>query len=166
MSYILILYTCIHIYRVNKSPQSRFKKVENGNYAVLVSRDRVKISVVNCGGLDIVDGNRKIILGIVSQLMRKLVYMCISIIIYTYTSNILIHCIHTYAILIFGVLIFGILILRRYVCVIIYTFTLHICVILTHYIILYCICYYNIGIRYTSCPPSPSRPESRSPTNR
>lgn len=37
----------------------------------MVSRDRVKISVVNCGGLDIVDGNRKIILGIVSQLMRK-----------------------------------------------------------------------------------------------
>ena len=50
-------------YRVNKDPVSRFKKVENGNYAVMVSRDRVNISVVNCGGLDIVDGNKKIILG-------------------------------------------------------------------------------------------------------
>jgi plastin-1 len=45
--------------------------VENANYAIMVCRDRVLISVVNCGGLDIVDGNKKIILGIVAQLMRK-----------------------------------------------------------------------------------------------
>ena len=64
-------YYYLLIYRVNKNTQSRFKKVENGNYAILVSRDKVKISAVNCGGLDIVDGNKKIILGIVAQLMRK-----------------------------------------------------------------------------------------------
>jgi plastin-1 len=57
--------------RVNRKPTMRLKKVENANYAVLVCKERVKISVVNCGGLDIVDGNKKIILGLVAQLMRK-----------------------------------------------------------------------------------------------
>lgn len=57
--------------RVSLETKSRYKKVENSNLAVTLSRDRLGLSVVNCGGLDIVDGNKKIILAIISQLMRK-----------------------------------------------------------------------------------------------
>lgn len=56
--------------RVNdKMPLSKFKKVENCNYAVELGKE-VKFSMVNIGGTDIVDGNQKLILGIVWQLMR------------------------------------------------------------------------------------------------
>ena len=50
-------------------PKSRFKEVENGNYAVDLCK-MLKFSMVNVGGLDIVDGNKKLILAIIWQLMR------------------------------------------------------------------------------------------------
>jgi len=68
----------MYICRVNRNPKSRFKKVENANYSVTTCKEKVKIVMVNCGGLDIVDGNKKIILGIVSQLMRKYVLFLLS----------------------------------------------------------------------------------------
>jgi plastin-1 len=52
------------------SPTSKFKKVENANYVVNLGKE-MKLSLVNVGGPDIVDGNKKLILAIVWQLLRK-----------------------------------------------------------------------------------------------
>jgi plastin-1 len=56
--------------RVNNEPKSRFKKVENANYAVDLCK-QMKLSMINVGGIDIVDGNKKLILAIIWQLMRQ-----------------------------------------------------------------------------------------------
>jgi len=56
--------------RVSVDPKSRFKQVENANYAVDIGK-LFKFSLINVGGLDIVDGNKKLILAIIWQLMRK-----------------------------------------------------------------------------------------------
>lgn len=64
---------CIYLLsynRVNLEPKSRFKLVENGNYVVDLGK-MMKFSLINVGGLDIVDGNKKLILAIIWQLMRK-----------------------------------------------------------------------------------------------
>ena len=45
------------------------KKLENCNYVVKVA-DELKFSVVGIGGQDIIEGNKKLILGIVSQAMH------------------------------------------------------------------------------------------------
>lgn len=55
--------------RVNKQANSRFKKVENTNYAVDLGKVN-KYSLVNVSGLDITDGNKIITLGLVWQMMR------------------------------------------------------------------------------------------------
>ncbi|CAE7809702.1 FIM4, partial [Symbiodinium microadriaticum] len=55
---------------VSKNTTSRFKKVENGNYAVDIGK-QMGFSMVNIGGLDIVDKQKKLILAIIWQLMRK-----------------------------------------------------------------------------------------------
>ena len=49
---------------------SRFKKVENANLAVTVGKG-MKFTLVNVGGLDIVDGNKKIMLALAWQLLRR-----------------------------------------------------------------------------------------------
>jgi len=51
-------------------PKNRFKKVENCNYAVTLGK-QMKFSMVNIGGLDICDKNKKLCLGIIWQLMRE-----------------------------------------------------------------------------------------------
>mmetsp|Transcript_113 Transcript_113/g.206 ORF Transcript_113/g.206 Transcript_113/m.206 type:complete len:631 (+) Transcript_113:113-2005(+) len=56
--------------RVTKNTKSRFKKVENCNYAVDIGK-QMGFSMVNIGGLDIVDKVKKLILAIIWQLMRK-----------------------------------------------------------------------------------------------
>eukprot|EP01031_Cornospumella_fuschlensis_P026248 gene26248-31707_t len=56
--------------RVNLDPTSRFKKVENANLVIEVCKT-LQLTMVNIGGLDIVDGNKKLILAIIWQLMRK-----------------------------------------------------------------------------------------------
>lgn len=58
------------IYRVNKNATSKFKKVENSNYAVNIGKE-MGLSLVNIGGVDIVDKVKKLILAIIWQLMRK-----------------------------------------------------------------------------------------------
>ena len=55
---------------MNLEPKSRFKEVENGNYAVDLCK-LMRFSMINVGGLDIVDGNKKLMLAIIWQLMRK-----------------------------------------------------------------------------------------------
>lgn len=64
--------TLMYTHRVNKNPTSVFKKVENCNYAVNICKE-MKFSIVNIGGNDIVQGQKKLILAIIWQLMRKLV---------------------------------------------------------------------------------------------
>jgi plastin-1 len=44
--------------------------VENANYVVEIGKG-MKFSMINVGGLDIVDGSKKLILAIIWQLMRK-----------------------------------------------------------------------------------------------
>ncbi|KAL4508359.1 hypothetical protein ABPG72_003663 [Tetrahymena utriculariae] len=49
---------------------SKFTKIQNANYAVQLAKD-LHLQIVGIGGTDIVDGNKKLILAIVWQLMRK-----------------------------------------------------------------------------------------------
>ena len=55
---------------VNINPKNKFKRVENCNYVVTLAK-QMKFSMVNIGGVDISDKNKKLILGIIWQLMRK-----------------------------------------------------------------------------------------------
>lgn len=55
--------------RVNMKPTMIFKKVENTNYVVLLGK-HLNFSLVNVGGKDICDKNKKLILGLTWQLMR------------------------------------------------------------------------------------------------
>ncbi|KAG5183492.1 actin binding protein, partial [Tribonema minus] len=56
--------------KVNVAPKNRYKKVENGNYVIEIAK-AMRLTVVNVGGLDIIDGNRKMTLAIMWQLMRR-----------------------------------------------------------------------------------------------
>jgi len=57
--------------QVEMNPNNKFKKVANNNYAVVLGKTKeLNLSLVGIGGSDIVDGNKKLILGFVWQLMR------------------------------------------------------------------------------------------------
>jgi len=56
--------------KVNRNPKNKFKKVANCNYAVVLGK-QMGFSLVGIGGVDIMDGNKKLILAIVWQLMRR-----------------------------------------------------------------------------------------------
>jgi len=56
--------------QVEKNPGNKFKKLTNDNYAVVLGK-QMKLSLVGIGGSDICDGNKKLLLGFVWQLMRK-----------------------------------------------------------------------------------------------
>jgi len=52
-------------------PNNKFKRVSNNNYAVVLGKAKqLNLSLVSIGGSDIVDGNKKLILGFTWQLMR------------------------------------------------------------------------------------------------
>jgi plastin-1 len=55
--------------KVNNPALTHFKRLENDNYAVLLGKT-LKFSLVNIAGSDIADGNKKLLLGLVWQLMR------------------------------------------------------------------------------------------------
>jgi len=58
--------------KVEMAPSNKFKKCTNNNYAVDLGKAKeLNLSLVGTGGSDIVDGNKKLILGFVWQLMRK-----------------------------------------------------------------------------------------------
>lgn len=57
--------------QVEMTPNNKFKKVSNNNYAVVLGKAKeLNLSLVGIQGADVVDGNKKLILGFVWQLMR------------------------------------------------------------------------------------------------
>jgi len=56
-------------FRVEHKPTNKFKKLTNNNYAVDLGK-QMGFSLVGIGGVDIHDGNKKLILAFVWQLMR------------------------------------------------------------------------------------------------
>lgn len=56
--------------KVNLTPKLKFHKLENTNLAVELAK-QLKFSTVNLSGVDIHDGNKKLILGLIWQLMRQ-----------------------------------------------------------------------------------------------
>jgi len=55
--------------KVEMKPTNKFKKLQNCNYAVVLGK-QLKLSLVTTGGVDIVDRNKKLLLGFTWQLMR------------------------------------------------------------------------------------------------
>ena len=53
----------------NNGCRNLIPQVANANYVVELGR-LMKLSLINIGGIDIVDGNKKLILAIIWQLMR------------------------------------------------------------------------------------------------
>lgn len=51
-------------------PDISLKKIQNANYAVDVGK-KLGFSLVGIGGKDIVDGNKKLILALIWQMVRK-----------------------------------------------------------------------------------------------
>ncbi len=56
--------------KVNIHPKNTFKKVANCNYAIVIGKS-MKFSLVGIGGVDIMNANKKLILAVVWQLMRR-----------------------------------------------------------------------------------------------
>jgi len=61
---------CVVWKKASFKPSNRFKKVQNANYAVDIGKS-LGFSLVGIGGIDIVDGNKKLVLALVWQLVRK-----------------------------------------------------------------------------------------------
>jgi len=55
--------------KVEMNPNNRFKMLSNDNYAIELGK-QLKFSLVGIGGSDITDGNKKLLLALVWQLMR------------------------------------------------------------------------------------------------
>jgi hypothetical protein len=55
---------------VKLNPKSLFENIENVNYAIACLK-KMDIVMINIGWIDIVNGNRKIIFGILFQLMNR-----------------------------------------------------------------------------------------------
>jgi len=56
--------------KVEMKPKNKFKKVANANYAVVLGKS-LEFSLVGIGGVDIVNQNKKLVLGFTWQLMRS-----------------------------------------------------------------------------------------------
>lgn len=55
--------------KVERKVNNKFKRVHNCNYVVVLGKE-MRFSLVGIGGVDIVDGNKKLVLALVWQLMR------------------------------------------------------------------------------------------------
>lgn len=56
--------------KVNHETKMKLKKIENANYAVELCKSSLHFPMVNIGGLDIVDGKKKLILSVIWQLIH------------------------------------------------------------------------------------------------
>jgi plastin-1 len=61
---------CVPWNKVEKKPNIKVKKVSNCNLALDIGKS-MKFSLVGIGGSDIVDGNKKLLLALVWQMMRQ-----------------------------------------------------------------------------------------------
>ena len=61
---------CVDWKRVELRPSNKFKSVTNCNYAVQLCNDALRFNLVNIAGNDIHDGNKKLVLSVMWQLMR------------------------------------------------------------------------------------------------
>ena len=61
---------CVDWKKVNTGKMNKFRAVQNNDYAVQICRDTLGLSVVNISGADINDGNLKLILALLWQMMR------------------------------------------------------------------------------------------------
>jgi len=57
--------------KVEMKPNNKFKKVSNCNEVIHVGKEEFKFSLVGIGGPDLVDGNKKLTLSVVWQLMHR-----------------------------------------------------------------------------------------------
>ena len=56
--------------KVEMKTGHRIKKIHNANYAVEIGKN-MKFSLVNVGGIDLVDGKKKLALALIWQMVRK-----------------------------------------------------------------------------------------------
>ncbi len=56
--------------KVELKPNHRIKKIHNANYAVEIGKN-MKFSLVGIGGIDLVDGKKKLALALIWQMVRK-----------------------------------------------------------------------------------------------
>ncbi len=56
--------------KAESKPSIRLKKIHNANYAIELGK-QMKFSLVGIGGIDLVDGNKKLTLAYIWQLVRK-----------------------------------------------------------------------------------------------
>ena len=61
---------CLMLKRVNSHPNNKWKRMENANYAVELARGVLDLALIGIGGIDVVDGNRKLVLALCWALMR------------------------------------------------------------------------------------------------
>lgn len=61
---------CVDWKKVEMKPNHRIKKNHNANYAVDIGKN-MKFSLVGIGGIDLVDGNKKLALALIWQMVRK-----------------------------------------------------------------------------------------------
>lgn len=61
---------CVDWKKVNTKQMNKFKATQNNDYATQICKDTLGLSVVNISGADINDGNLKLILGLLLQMMR------------------------------------------------------------------------------------------------
>jgi plastin-1 len=61
---------CVDWKKVEMKPNLRIKKIGNANYAVDIGKN-MKFSLVNVGGIDLVDGKKKLALALIWQMVRK-----------------------------------------------------------------------------------------------
>lgn len=61
---------CVEWKKVENKPNHRVKKIHNANYAVEIGKN-IKFTLVNVGGIDLVDGKKKLALALIWQMVRK-----------------------------------------------------------------------------------------------
>ena len=61
---------CVDWKKVEMKPNHRIKKINNANYAVDIGKN-MKFSLVGIGGIDLVDGKKKLSLALIWQMVRK-----------------------------------------------------------------------------------------------
>lgn len=64
---------CVNWKRINTKPKNRIHVVDNCNNVVRIGKETLDLVLVNIGGIDVADKNKKLILAIMWQLMRRFI---------------------------------------------------------------------------------------------